>query len=288
MSGTLQNLLDLLDLEPLESDLFRGHAPKEDRQRVFGGHVIGQALVAAMRTAEGRKPHSLHAYFLRPGDPKVPIIYDVDCIRDGRSFTSRHVVARQHGRAIYHMAVSLQVVEDGIEHQLPMPDVPDPETLPDEQSRREALLDRIPEAGRKRFMADRAIEIRPVDPKDPVHPEPGPPFERYWARTRHPLPADFEHHECVLGYASDATLLATCLVPHGITWYTGKTVSASLDHSMWFHRPFRADEWLLFDQMSPSSSGGRGFNTGNIFSRDGRLIASMAQEGMMRIRGDKA
>ncbi|MBT6093678.1 MAG: acyl-CoA thioesterase II [Rhodospirillaceae bacterium] len=284
MPGTLKTLLDLLDLETLEADLFRGQAPKEDRQRVFGGHVIGQALVAAARTSEGRRPHSLHAYFLRPGDPKVPIIYDVDCIRDGRSFTTRNVVARQHGRPIYNMSVSLMVDEKGLEHQISMPDVPDPDDLPEERERRAALLHRIPEKSQARFMADRAIEIRPIDPRDPVEPDPAPPIERYWARTRQPLPDDFDRHECVLAYASDITLLATCLVPHGTTWYGGKILSASLDHSMWFHRPFRADEWLLFDQTSPSSSGGRGLNFGNIFARDGRLVASMTQEGMVRVR----
>ena len=286
MPDTLQTLLDLLDLEPLESDLFRGQAPKERRQRTFGGHVIGQALVAATRTVEDRPAHSLHAYFLRPGDPKVPIIYDVDCIRDGRSFTSRRVVARQHGRAIYHMSVSFQTAEDGLEHQIEMPDVPLPDELPDERERRASVAHLIPEQSRERFMAERPIEIRHVTQRAPVDPDPAPPVSRYWVKTRKPLPEGFDQHECVLAYASDMTLAETALWPHGLTWHSGKAVTASLDHSMWFYRPFRADEWLLFDQSSPSSFGGRGLNFGNIFSADGRLIAAMAQEGMIRKRRD--
>jgi len=284
MPDTLQTLLDLLDLETLENDLFRGRAPKADRQRVFGGHVIGQALVAATRTVEGRSAHSLHAYFLRPGDPRVPIIYDVDCIRDGRSFTSRRVVARQHGRAIYHMSVSFQVNEEGVEHQIDMPDVPMPDDLPDEKERRAAIAHLIPKKSQMRFLSERPIEIRPINPRDPIDPAPAPPISRYWVRTRKSLPDGFDRHECVLAYASDMTLAETALWPHGMSWQSGRTVSASLDHSMWFHRPFRADEWLLFDQSSPSSFGGRGLNFGNIFAADGRLIAAMTQEGMVRRR----
>jgi acyl-CoA thioesterase II len=282
MTDSLQALLDLLDLEPLESDLFRGQSPKENRQRTFGGNVIGQALVAATRTVEGRRPHSLHAYFMRPGDPNVPIIYDVDCIRDGRSFATRNVVARQHGRAIYNMAVSFQIDEEGPEHQMPMPDVPEPETLPDELERRAAIVHRLPESARERYLADRAIDIRPVSPADPSDRTPRLPVGRFWARTRKPLPDNFDRHECVIAYASDMTLSETALGPHGTTWHSGTHQTASLDHSMWFHRPFRADEWLLFDQMSPSSSGARGFNFGNIFTRDGRLVASMTQEALLR------
>jgi len=282
MPDITQTLLDLLDLEVLEADLFRGHGPKEDRPRVFGGHVIGQALVAASRTVEGRRVHSLHAYFMRPGDPAVPIIYDVDCTRDGGSFTTRLVTARQHGRPIYTMSVSFMVKEDGFDHQTQMPDVPGPDDLPPEAERRAALVDRIPEKARKRFLSERSMEIRPIDPPAPPRHEPTEAVRRYWVRTRKPLPADFTEHDCVLAYASDMTLAETALAPLGQTWYSDELLSASLDHSMWFHREFRADEWLLFDQWAPSAMGGRGLNFGNIFTQDGRLVASMTQEGMIR------
>ena len=285
MSDVLQTLLNLLDLEILEADLFRGHGPKSDRPRVFGGHVIGQALVAASRTVEGRRPHSLHAYFMRPGDPSVPIIYDVNILRDGRSFATRNVVARQHGRPIYQMAVSFMKVEEHFDHQTAMPDVPFPDDLPPENERRAALAHLLPEADQQRFLSERAIEIRPIDaPLPPTH-EPREPVRRYWARTLKPLPVDFTEHDCVLAYASDMTIAETALAPHGQTWYSDEIVTASLDHSMWFHRDFRADEWLLFDQWAPSAKGGRGLNFGNIFTVDGHLVASMTQEGMIRKRG---
>ncbi len=284
MSDTLKILLDLLDLGNVGSDLFYGRVPKQSRRRVFGGHVIGQALVAATRTVEERSAHSLHAYFLRPGDPKVPIIYEVDRIRDGRSFASRHVVARQHDRAICHMSVSFQVLEKGVEHQIEMPDVPKPDELPDEIERRKTIVHLMPEDSRDRFLSERPIEIRPINPRLPFNPEPALPVSRYWVRTQTSLPIDFDYHECLLAYASDMTLAETALWPHAMTWYEDRTISASLDHSMWFHRPFRSDEWLLFDQSSPSSFGGRGLNFGNIFSVDGRLIAAMTQEGMVRQR----
>jgi len=282
MPDILQTLLDLLDLEVLEADLFRGHGPKVDRPRVFGGHVIGQALVAASRTVADRRAHSLHAYFLRPGDPVVPIIYDVDCTRDGGSFSTRHVTARQHGRPIYTMSVSFMVTEDGFDHQIAMPDVPGPDDLPPEAERRAALAEHIPEPARKRFLSERSMEIRPIDAPLPPKHEPTPAIRRYWVRTRKPLPADFTEHDCILAYASDMTLAETALAPLGQTWYSDELLSASLDHSMWFHRAFRADEWLLFDQSAPSAMGGRGLNFGNIFTEDGRLVASMTQEGMIR------
>ncbi|MEK9725431.1 MAG: acyl-CoA thioesterase domain-containing protein, partial [Rhodospirillaceae bacterium] len=248
MADPLQTLLDLLDLEALEADLFRGHGPQTDRPRVFGGHVIGQALVAASRTVTDRRPHSLHAYFMRPGDPAVPIIYDVDVLRDGRSFATRNVVARQHGRPIYQMSVSFMVAEDGFDHQTPMPDVPDPDDLPTEKERRAAIVHLIAEEHRARFLSERAIEVRPIDPPTPPRHEPREPVRRYWVRTLRPLPDAFIDHDCVLAYASDMTLAETALAPHGETWYSDRLISASLDHSMWFHRPFRADDWLLFDQ----------------------------------------
>ena len=284
MSESLRTLLDLLDLEVLEADLFRGHGPKSSRPRVFGGHVIGQALVAASRTVKDRPPHSLHAYFMRPGDPSVPIIYDVDLLRDGRSFATRNVVARQHGRPIYQMAVSFMVKEEHFDHQTVMPDVPLPEELPNEHKRRKGLVHLLPETDHERFLSERSIEIRPIDAPDPPTHDPGEPLRRYWARTLQPLPSEFTEHESVLAYASDMTIAETALAPHGQTWYSDEIVTASLDHSMWFHREFRADEWLLFDQWAPSAMGGRGLNFGNIFTEDGRLVASMSQEGMMRRR----
>ena len=284
MGESLKTLLDLLDLEVLEADLFRGHGPKSSRPRVFGGHVIGQALVAASRTVKDRLPHSLHAYFMRPGDPSVPIIYDVDLLRDGRSFATRNVVARQHGRPIYQMAVSFMVKEEHFDHQTVMPDVPLPEDLPNEHQRRKGLVHLLPETDHERFLSERSIEIRPIDAPDPPTHDPGEPLRRYWARTLQPLPSEFTEHESVLAYASDMTIAETALAPHGQTWYSDEVVTASLDHSMWFHREFRADEWLLFDQWAPSAMGGRGLNFGNIFTEDGRLVASMSQEGMMRRR----
>ena len=285
MSDALKTLLDLLDLENVGTDLFQGRVPRQSRRRVFGGHVIGQALAAAIRTVEQHSAHSLHAYFLRPGDPKVPIIYEVDRIRDGRSFTSRRVVASQHESTIYHMSVSFQIEEKGVEHQIEMPNVPNPDELPDEMERRRSIAHLMPEDARERFLSERPIEIRPINPRMPFNPEPAPPVSRYWVRTRSNLPPEFDRHECLLAYASDMTLAETALWPHGMTWYGNQTVSASLDHSMWFYRPFRGDEWLLFDQSSPSSFGGRGLNFGNIFSADGRFIAAMTQEGMVRQRG---
>ena len=284
MSDVLKTLLDLLDLEVLEEDLFRGHGPSSDRPRVFGGHVIGQALVAASRTVENRRPHSLHAYFMRPGDPSVPIIYDVDLMRDGRSFATRNVVARQHGRPIYQMAVSFMTSEEHFDHQAKMPDVPAPEDLPPEQERRAALANLLPEGDRVRFLSERSIEIRPIDAPDPPKHAPCEPVRRYWVRTLKPLPADFTEHDSILAYASDMTIAETALAPHGQTWYSDELLTASLDHSMWFHREFRADNWLLFDQWAPSSKGGRGLNFGNIFTKTGLLVASMTQEGMMRRR----
>ena len=283
MEKTLQALLDLLDLEPVEVNLFRGVSPKTGWQRVFGGQVLGQALVAALRTVEDRTAHSFHGYFLRPGDPKVPIVYDVDRIRDGKSFTTRRVVAIQHGRAIFNMAASFQVAEGGLDHQAPMPEVPAPETLESEFERRSRMADRIPEAYRHVFTRERPIEIRPVDPVDEFDPEPAAAAQDVWFRAVAPMPDEASLHQCVLAYASDMTLLDTSTRPHAVSWSNPKFQSASLDHAMWFHRPFRADDWLLYHQDSPSSSGARGFNRGTIYTRDGTLVASTTQEGLIRL-----
>jgi len=280
----LQDLIRLLDLEKIELNLFRGVSPREGWQRVFGGQVIGQALVAAGRTVEGRTAHSFHAYFLRPGDPEVPILYDVDRIRDGTSFTTRRVVAIQHGRPIFNLQASFQVEEPGFEHQAEMPKVRGPDGLKSETELRMEVADRLPERMRPIFTRARPIEVRPIDPQDEFDPEPRPPVQHVWFRAVDRLPDDPALHQCVLAYASDLTLLDTSTLPHAVSWWNDKLQSASLDHAMWFHRPFRADEWLLYAQDSPSASGARGFNRGSVFTRDGKLVASVTQEGLIRVR----
>jgi acyl-CoA thioesterase-2 len=286
MSAAVQELLSVLDLEELDVNLFRGRSPQSSWQRVFGGQVIGQALVAAVRTVEAsRPPHSMHAYFLLPGDPKVPIIYDVDRMRDGGSFTTRRVTARQHGHPIFSMLVSFHVEETGgLDHQAKMPEVPDPESLPSETETRAKILPAMPEAVRRYYERERPIELRPVE------------FERYlgkkfpdgkfnvWIKTTGPLPDDPAIHQCVLAYTTDMGLLDTALVPHGRTLFEKEFMAASLDHALWLHRPFRADEWLLYAQDSPNLHGSRGFARGLIFKRDGTLVASVAQEGLVRLR----
>jgi acyl-CoA thioesterase-2 len=284
MSRAVEDLLALMDLERIEVNIFRGNSPADSWQRVFGGQVIGQALVAACRTVEDRNAHSLHAYFLRPGDPKVPILYEVDRIRDGKSFTTRRVVAIQHGQAIFSMSVSFQVDEPGFEHQIDMDDVPPPETLPTEAERRRVLADKVPEQLRHWFSRERPIELRPVDPQDVLHPKPKKPVQHVWVKATGPLPDSVALQQIVLAYASDMTLLDTCLLPHGVNWFSQTVQMASLDHAMWFHHPFRCDEWLLYVQDSPSSSHARGFNRGSIYTREGKLVASVAQEGLIRRR----
>lgn len=281
MSRAVAELLDILDLERLEENLFRGRSPQERWQRVFGGQVIGQALVAACRTVAGRQPHSLHGYFLLGGDPKVPIIYEVDRIRDGRSFTTRRVLAIQHGRPIFALTTSFQADEEGFEHGARMPDVPGPESLP------EAVLglgavERMPAAVRAYFERERPIELRPVNLDRPVLEPPAEGRFEIWIRATGPLPDDPAVHRCVLAYASDFTLLDTSLVPHGRSVLEDAIQAASLDHALWFHRPFRADEWLLYAQDTPSAGGARGFARGLVFDRSGRLVASVAQEGLIR------
>lgn len=282
----VERLLRLLDLEPLEVNLFRGHRSDEPWQRVYGGQVIGQALVAAQRTVEEpRLVHSLHAYFIRPGDPSIPIVYSVSRDRDGKSFTTRRVVAIQHGRPIFNMAASFQVEEEGLEHQFDMPDLPGPDDLPTDRELRMAAADHIPEELRGLWLSERPIEIRPINPQDLLAPRKALPFQHVWLRIPGPLPDNDELHRCLLAYASDMTLLDTSLYPHGINWFDRKLQVASLDHAMWFHSRFRVDEWLLYTQDSPRSSGARGLNRGSIYTRDGRLVASVAQEGLIRPRG---
>ena len=284
MKRVLQGLIDLLDLEQIEVNLFRGTSPKEGWQRVFGGQVIGQAMVAAGRTVEGRPAHSLHAYFLRPGDPKVPILYEVDRIRDGTSFTTRRVVAIQHGKAIFNLAASFQVDEPGLEHQIAMPDVPGPEGLASEVELRKQQAHKLPDSWHATFLRPRPIEVRPIDPIDEFAPDKRAPFQNVWFRAVDRLPDDRMLHQNVLAYASDLTLLDTSTYPHGVSWWSDNFQTASLDHAMWFHRDFRADDWLLYAQDSPRAAGARGFNRGSVFTRDGELVASVTQEGLIRMR----
>jgi acyl-CoA thioesterase-2 len=278
VSAALDDLVALLDLERIEVNHFRGHNPDERRVRIFGGQVAGQALVAAGRTVPSdRHVHSLHAYFLRPGDPTLPVLYEVDRIRDGRSFTTRRTVAVQHGEAIFHLSASFQVPEEGPEHQDPMPPAPDPETLPTFRERFAPYAE---------AMGDWYTRPRPIDTRYTQPPnrakDPRPPRQQVWFRADGDLPEDPLLHACVLAYASDMTLLDSVLLPHGISWDDKDFMGASLDHAMWFHRPFRADSWLLYDQCSPSAHGARGLGRGEIFDASGRLIVSVVQEGLVR------
>ncbi len=289
MGTELENLLETLDLEKLEENLFRGNSPQVGWQRVFGGQVIGQALVATNRTVgEGRTAHSLHGYFIRPGDPSVPIIYDVDRYRDGKSFTTRRVVAIQHGKPIFSMAASYHLMEEGFDHQLDMPDVPMPEDLPSEKDLLAKFEKFMPENMKSYFSRKRPIELRPTDPERYLNPKPdASTVQNVWIKASQTLPDDPALHQCVLAYASDMTLLDTSLVPHGRNLFDPDLMMASLDHALWFHRPFKADEWLLYAQDSPSSSGALGFNRGSIFTREGALVASATQEGLIRRKRKK-
>lgn len=283
MPHSLEDLVALLDLETIEVGLYRGRQPDTSLQRVFGGQVAGQALAAAVRTVpERRLPHSLHAYFLRPGDPAVPIVYDVEQTRDGRSFSTRRTVARQHGRTIFYMSVSFQVPEEGLDHQDAAPQAPEPESCPSLAELFARLTGRSREGWEREWAA---LEVRYAGDSRPggEFRDPGHPAQsRLWLRTAGRLPDDPLLHRCVLAYASDLTLLGASLVPHGTFVGAPGLVTASIDHAMWFHRPFRADGWLLYDQVSPSASGGRGLSLGRLFDRSGRLIASVAQEGLVR------
>ncbi len=288
MPSAVQDLLTLLDLEQLEVNMFRGNSPASTWQRVFGGQVIAQALVAACRTMDDRPPHSLHAYFLLAGDPKVPIVYEVDRIRDGKSFSTRRVIAIQHGHPIFTLAASFHADEEGLEHQAKMPDVPTPDQLPSEAEVKQTYMQMMPDPVRRYYERERPIELRPVE------------YERYlgkkfddarfnvWIRATGRLPDDSSIHRCVLAYASDMTLLDSALVPHGRSVFNPDIMAASLDHALWIHRPFRADEWLLYAQDSPNAGGGRGFSRGLIFTEAGKLVASVAQEGLVRIRHGKS
>ena len=287
VNETLKELLDLLDLEQIEVNIFRGRSPAERQQRVFGGQVAGQALVAAGRTVQpDRSVHSLHAYFIRPGDPSVPIVYDVDRVRDGRSFTTRRVTAIQHGKPIFTLSASFQRPESGPAHHAPMPDAPDPETLP-------LMRDRMAKVFGDEI-ADRFVRRRPFDvrhataltweaAKDPALKS---PESRVWLRVDGDLPDDPLLHVCLMTYASDMTLLDTVLLNHGLAWGDNRTMGASLDHAMWFHKPFRADQWLLYAQDTPAAAGARGLARGEVFTQDGDLVVSVVQEGLIRVTDD--
>ena len=287
MTAPLPALLTILDLEQLEVNIFRGLSPDETVQRVFGGQVAGQALVAAGRSVpEDRHVHSLHAYFLRPGDPAIPIIYEVDRIRDGRSFTTRRVVAVQHGNPIFHLSASFQVEEPGVDTYLPMPAAPDPETVPTISERRIAQgLPAMPHWDRPRPIDLRWVSDPPWLPDGDTA---GRHTQQVWLKASGEMPDDPLMHVCAVTYASDLTLLDSVLLAGGMTWDDDREVMvASLDHAMWFHRPFRADDWLLYDQSAPSLSGGRGLGIGRLFTRDGRHVVSMVQEGLVRVVGNK-
>jgi len=283
MSDSLDMLLDLLDLEQIEVDIFRGRSPDESLQRVFGGQVAGQALVAAGRTVPDERPvHSLHAYFIRPGDPSIPIVYNVDRVRDGRSFSTRRVTAVQHGKPIFALSASFHRPEPGLEHAMAMPAVPPPDQLRSNAERfAEAIGGPLPA-----HFNDTPIDMRSVGPlsvevaRDPSLRSPA--ANLIWLRVNGELPDDPLLHVCLMTYISDITLLDTVLLEHGINWYDGHTSGASLDHAMWFHRPFRADHWLLYAQESPIASGARGLARGEVYTADGDLVVSVVQEGLIR------
>ena len=283
--SALDDLLQLLDLEPLEVNLFRGQSRDLGGKAVFGGQVVGQALVAASRTVEARLPHSLHAYFLRPGDMAHPIVYEVDRVRDGKSFTARRVQAIQHGEVLLSLICSFQVPEPGLEHQAPMPEVPAPESLrPQREWVQEwlAAVPSVPPRIREAFERRGAVEFRPLEPRNPLMPTVRPPRQAFWVRASGPLPDAPLLHTCVLAYASDFSLLSTALLPHGVSWLTPGLAVASIDHALWFHRSFRVDDWLLYVMDSPTAQAGRGLSRGQFFDRAGRLVASVVQENLMR------
>jgi acyl-CoA thioesterase-2 len=282
----IADLLKLLELEPLEVNLFRGASRDIGSPQVFGGQVLGQALQAAYATVTDRHVHSLHAYFLRRGDYNAPIVYEVERSLDGHSFANRRVVAIQHGAQIFNMTASFQVAEEGLDHQIDMPSVPAPETVPEFTGPPPALRERLPERVRRFLEQPRPFEARMVQPIDYLRPRKVPPSRQVWFRAVAKLADDERLHRCLLAYVSDYFLLDTATLPHGTPAYSGNVIMASIDHAMWFHRPLRVDSWLLYAVESPSASGARGFARASVFDRDGRLVASTAQEGLVRIRRD--
>jgi acyl-CoA thioesterase-2 len=284
MDERLAELVRLLELERLEVNLFRGGSRDIGSPQVFGGQVLGQALKAANATVEpGRVAHSLHAYFLKRGDFNAPIVYFVDRSRDGHSFTSRRVTAIQHGEQIFHMSASFQVPQPGLEHQIAMPSVPDPETLPDSGLPASRTLNQLPEKMRQFYAQVHPFEFRRTDPIDPLQPCNAPPLQHIWIRAVDRLPDDDVLHRCLFAYVSDFHLLGTAVRPHALSFVSGKLMLASIDHAMWFHWPVRVDEWLLYAMDSPSAAGSRGFSRGSVFTRSGKLVGSTAQEGLLRL-----
>jgi len=285
MTYTVGDLVALLDLERIEHNIYRGQNRDIGTGRIFGGQVLAQALVAAQRTVPDDRPvHSMHGYFILAGDLSVPVVYFVDRLRDGGSFTTRRVTAIQHGNAIFEMSTSFHRGEEGWEHQAEMPDVPDPETLPSELDVLRARAPEIPEPLRNVLTQDRPLDWRLVDARDPLDTSPRPPLRRYWVRAIGPMGDRALEHQAVLAYASDYGLLRSALDPHGVSYRDPRLMVASLDHSIWFHRPFRVDEWLLYASESPTAAGARGFARGSFFTQGGVLVASTAQEGLMRVR----
>ena len=283
MNQLLDDLIKVMTLERLEMNLFRGQSRDIGSPQVFGGQVLGQALTAATATAEDRVVHSLHAYFLRRGDFNSPIVYEVDRALDGKHFSSRRVVAIQHGRQIFNMSASFQSAETGLEHQSPIPEVPPPDSLPDMESHYRGMADKLPPLARRILEQKRPFEFRPVHPPDPLRRDKSAPLKYVWFRAVDRLPDDEALHRNLLAYVSDFHLLDTALKPHGVPMISPKLVIASIDHAMWFHRSMRVDDWLLYAIDSPSASGARGFTRGSVFARDGRLVASAAQEGLIRL-----
>ncbi len=283
MNRLLEDLIKVMTLERLEHDLFRGESRDIGSAQVFGGQVLGQALMAAAATVEGRNAHSLHAYFLRRGDFNSPIVYEVDRARDGNHFSTRRVIAIQHGAQIFNLSASFQSAESGMDHQLPAPEVAAPEELADLDEHLRAFLPQLPAGLRRVLERKRPFEFRPVQPPNVFEPQKLPPRRNIWFRAVDRLPDDEALHRCLLAYVSDFNLLDTAMLPHGLPTSPRKLLMASIDHAMWFHRSMRVDEWLLYATDSPSASGARGFARGSIFSRDGRLVASTSQEGLMRV-----
>ncbi|MDQ0465666.1 acyl-CoA thioesterase-2 [Caulobacter ginsengisoli] len=278
-----ENLIETLALEPIEMNLFRGVSPNDGFPRIFGGFVIAQALLAAYETVEDRVCHSLHAYFIRPGDVRIPVLYEVDRSRDGGSFTTRRVIAIQNGKQIFNLAASFQVQEEGLEHQFPMPAAPSPEDILTEWDRALADNSKLPPQMIE-HMKRRPVDVRWPDPQDIFNPVPKPPRKQVWMRSKAPIGDNIKLQQAALAYASDMAFMETALRVHGLTWQTPGLQSASLDHAMWFHRPSDFHDWILFDQDCPSTSQGRGFLRGEMYSRDGRLLASVAQECLMRVK----
>ncbi len=284
MTAAVDEMLELLNLECLEQGIYRGPSRNIVGKNVFGGQVLGQALMAAGRTVDGRFAHSIHGYFLRAGDIRAPIVYLVERLRDGRSFSNRQVKAVQHGEVIFMLMASFVDDEDGLEHQSPMPNVEGPEGLPSETELRARMAHLLPEKIRESFSRDRPIEIRPIQPVNPFAPQPQEADRAHWMRAQTRLPNDRLLHQCILAFASDFALMGTAMLPHGVSFMQPNIQAASLDHAMWFHKEFRADDWLLYHMDSPRAAGGRGINRGRVYRQDGTLVATVAQEGLMRLR----